>query len=153
MKTNTNEIKTPKQASDEYLEEMAAFVNATYGAKKSMADALSARTGEDVARERIERWLHRDPEQRQQPLLGSALLLREVFSEVKQKLKTKTREVNEHDTNNEIQAAPVREVSSRTDGGRARGTNQRHKRQRPSLSDHPVGRRNPRRQVPAEGLS
>jgi hypothetical protein len=60
MKTNTTEVKTPKAASDEYLEEMAQFVNATYGAKKALADALSARTGEDVARERIERWLHSD---------------------------------------------------------------------------------------------
>jgi hypothetical protein len=136
MKTNQG-TKTPKQASDEFLNAMAEFVNNTYGAKKALAEALTARTGEHVARERIERWLHRDPEQRQQPLLGSALLMAEVFSEVKRKTKTKTRDTNDHGnrttTVSSSSAGGANSAAERRTTARPRS---RHRRERAARPDH-----------------
>jgi hypothetical protein len=81
-----NGTKTPKQRSDEFLEPLVRAAD-EYGAKEKLREAMEERTGEPVARERIERWLHRDPARRQQPLLGNGLLLMEVFEKINSKRK------------------------------------------------------------------
>jgi hypothetical protein len=67
-----------KDAADEFLAPVVAGT-AAYGAKKRLAEKLSERTGEAFSRHVIERWLHKDPSKRRQPLLGVGLLIREVF--------------------------------------------------------------------------
>lgn len=79
---STRRTTTPKQRSDAFLEPIVKGCLARRGMKKQLAAALSKRTGEPVPRERVERWLKTDPEKRQQPLLGSGLLLMEEFAAV-----------------------------------------------------------------------
>lgn len=76
---STRRTTTPKQRSDAFLEPIVKGCLARRGMKKQLAAALSKRTGEPVPRERVERWLKTDPEKRQQPLLGSGLMLKEEF--------------------------------------------------------------------------
>ena len=76
---------TPKQAADDFLKEIIDATGKQYGSKKKLAEALTRRTGQPVPRDTIERWLHKDPKKRQQPLLGSGLLLALVFHELKQR--------------------------------------------------------------------
>jgi hypothetical protein len=73
---------TPKQMSDAFLEPIVKAALERRGTKKQLAAALSKRTGEHVPREQVERWLKTDPAKRQQPLLGSALLLKEEFDKL-----------------------------------------------------------------------
>jgi hypothetical protein len=81
MRTSTKRT-TPKQRSDVFLQPIAEAAGALRGSKKQLAAALSKRTGESVPRERVERWLKKDPAKRQQPLLGSGLLLLEEFNKL-----------------------------------------------------------------------
>jgi len=73
---------TPKQMSDAFLQPIAETAASLRGSKKQLAAMLSERTGESVPRERVERWLKKDPSKRQQPLLGSGLLLKEEFDKL-----------------------------------------------------------------------
>lgn len=75
---------TAKQRADAFLEPIVKAALARRGMKKQLAEALRKRTGEPVPRERVERWLKTDPEKRQQPLLGSGLLLLEEFGRIMQ---------------------------------------------------------------------
>lgn len=68
---------TPKDVSDAFLDPIAEAAANDRGSKQALRRALSERTGEEVPRERVERWLHIDRSKRQQPLLGSGLLLAE----------------------------------------------------------------------------
>jgi len=52
------------------------------GGKKTLAELLSARTGQHIRRERVEEWLHPDPARRMQPRLGIGLLLKEIWEEM-----------------------------------------------------------------------
>lgn len=77
MKRSTT--TTPKERADEFLADIVEVTSGIYGSKEKIRQAMEARTGEPVPRERIERWLHTDPAKRKQPLLGNGLLLREIF--------------------------------------------------------------------------
>lgn len=45
------------------------------GRIQAIADLLSEKTGESITRQMVSRWLHPEPEKRQQPSLGYGLLL------------------------------------------------------------------------------
>jgi len=74
----TKKLTPAEEAAQNFLAPVIDGTSA-YGAKKRLAQQLSERTGEPVSRSTLERWIHKDSARRQQPLLGSGLLLREVF--------------------------------------------------------------------------
>ena len=75
-------IKTDKQAAEERLAPIRAWAHANHGTVKTIADQLSSKTGSDVMRQTVGRWLHKDPIKRQQPSYGFGLLLEECVREL-----------------------------------------------------------------------
>jgi hypothetical protein len=75
---------TPKDASDESLQPVADWANGRYGAKKQLADAMTA-AGAPATRWNIERWLNPDRAKRDHPLHGNALILLRVWKALRTK--------------------------------------------------------------------
>lgn len=74
--------RTDSEAADERLAPIRGWAHANHGAVKRIADRLTAKTGRDVMRQTVGRWLHKDPAKRQQPTYGFGLLLEEAVQEL-----------------------------------------------------------------------
>jgi hypothetical protein len=67
--------KVTTKAANTALEPLIEFVRENRGAIQELTDRLSKRTKKKWNRDNVERWLHRDPKKRVQPLLGVGLCL------------------------------------------------------------------------------
>jgi hypothetical protein len=75
----SNEDAATKRAND-FLEPIIDGTSG-YGEKKRLAEKFSERTGQPISKSSLERWLHKNPKKRQQPLLGNGLILRDTWEE------------------------------------------------------------------------
>lgn len=62
------------QASDHALADAVEYAKG-YGNVTAIAEKMSQITGENVTRQMVGRWLNEDPEKRQQPSFGNAILI------------------------------------------------------------------------------
>jgi hypothetical protein len=101
---------TPEEASNAFLQPIAEAAAEVHGSKKRLAEALTERTGQPVPRGRVERWLNKDPGKRQQPLLGSGLLLAEEAARLlaEQLNGTKRTKGRHGNTNGKVRPSPSR---------------------------------------------
>ena len=70
------------KAADEFLAPVRAWVRGNHGALTKLADKISDLAGGEIHRQTLGRWLHADPEKRNQPTLGAGLLLVRAFEAV-----------------------------------------------------------------------
>ncbi len=80
MKPNRNDIDI--RLEEEAINPIAEFCVEHRGTISRIHEAYMKATGRKMNRDSIERWLHKDPAQRQSPRLGSGLLLMEVSKKV-----------------------------------------------------------------------
>jgi hypothetical protein len=108
----TTKTKTSEQISNEFLapviQDMATKAKSlggrkgrAGGGKKWLAERLSELTGEHVRRERVEEWLHPDPDRRIQPRLGIGLEMKRVWSDEIKGRKNNKRKETKRDTNSQ----------------------------------------------------
>lgn len=74
--------KVTTRIANERLKELIEFTQNTHGSIKEITKRLSKRTKKQWNRENVERWLHKDPEKRSQPLLGVGILLIQIGREL-----------------------------------------------------------------------
>jgi hypothetical protein len=67
--------KITTKAANKALEPLIEFTRVNRGAIQELTDRLSKRTKKKWNRENVERWLHKDPDKRVQPLFGVGLCL------------------------------------------------------------------------------
>jgi len=67
------------KAADEFLAPVRAWVRGNHGALTTIADAISKLAKGEIHRQTVGRWLHADPEKRNQPTLGAGLLLVKAY--------------------------------------------------------------------------
>jgi hypothetical protein len=76
------EVTKERDAASEFLQPVIDGTQ-QFGSRIRLAELLSEEAGRPVSRHLVVRWLHNDPEKRQQPHLGIGLLLRKVFDKNK----------------------------------------------------------------------
>lgn len=81
----------PKELSDESLADLVEWIGGKGRSASDVAALMSAKTGKKFTRQMVGRWLARNPEQRQQPSHGHAILLRKCVEELSRKEKRKTK--------------------------------------------------------------
>lgn len=99
-------MKTAKEEANEALSALIEAVNGDFGAKTELAQKISAETGQEVPRQRIQLWLHPDPEKRVEPMLGMGLLLLRIGLGRKLTKQKQHKKQNAHDE--KIPTAPIR---------------------------------------------
>lgn len=70
------------QAADDFLAPVRAWVRGKHGALTKLAAKLSELAEGDIHRQTVGRWLHSDPNMRNQPNLGAGLLLVKAYEEL-----------------------------------------------------------------------
>lgn len=73
---------TDGQVCDEMLAPIRVWAHANHGSVKLIADRLTTKTGRNVMRQTVGRWIHKDPAKRQQPTYGFGILLAEAVQEL-----------------------------------------------------------------------
>jgi len=75
-----NETATAGQIADLRLAPMRSWASANHGSIVKVAKWLQERTGENVTRQTVGRWLSTDSDRRQCPSYGWGLLLEEAYA-------------------------------------------------------------------------
>jgi hypothetical protein len=68
-----------RDRANAYVEPIITATRDVFGSRTKLMELLSKRLRKPVSRHRITRWLRDEPANREQPLLGIGLILREVF--------------------------------------------------------------------------
>ena len=79
METTTTETKTAAQLADERLAPIRLWAHSERGAIKRLTEQLQLQSDEGITRQTVTRWMHKDPEKRQQPSYGWGLHLEEAY--------------------------------------------------------------------------
>ena len=82
--------RTDNDAAEQRLAPIRAWAHANHGMVKTIADRLSTLTGKPVMRQTVGRWLHKDPDKRQQPSYGFGLLLEDVVRDLQEEQSKQT---------------------------------------------------------------
>ncbi len=85
MKTKTKKPKTHITPSEREMQALTPLINhvrENRGASNTVLTLLNERTGEEIIRSQLARWLDPDPAKRSSPRLGIGLALLEVAGEV-----------------------------------------------------------------------
>ena len=78
--SNQPTITTAAEVGDARLAPIRGWASANHGTITRVTEWLKQRTGEDITRQTVGRWLTADPEKRQQPRYGWGLLLEEAYA-------------------------------------------------------------------------
>lgn len=70
------------KAADEFLAPVRAWVRGNHGALTRLAAKISEIADGEIHRQTLGRWLHSDPDKRNQPTLGAGLLLARAYEEI-----------------------------------------------------------------------
>lgn len=83
MATKQNKADAARERCNKFLAPIIEGTTGVFGARAKLEELLSKHTGKRVTRHLLARWLNGDPAKRQQPQLGSGLLLREIYDKHK----------------------------------------------------------------------
>ena len=67
------------------LARIRRYLAANYGAAEQLRREFEAASGKKIHRSSLTRWLHKEPSKRQQPALGTYLLLEKLVKEMEKK--------------------------------------------------------------------
>lgn len=79
--------KSDTKVAEERLTPIRLWAHANHGAVKRLSDRLSKLTGKAVMRQTVGRWLHKDPDARQQPSYGFGILLEQAATEIQEEMR------------------------------------------------------------------
>lgn len=73
---------TAAQKADEQLKPIRLWAHSERGAIQKLTDKLQRLSGEQITRQTVSRWFHRDPDKRQQPSYGWGLHLETAYRDL-----------------------------------------------------------------------